>query len=85
MASSLKINKQKLNEFIKFYCINYKDKNRREKMQKRWDILELDLKFIDPVETLDPRFDIVREQDPNRKLRDWAIMLQHLDCLIDFV
>lgn len=84
MASSLKINKQKLNEYVKFYCINYKDGNRREKMQNRWDALGLDLKFIDPVETSDPRFNIVREQNPNRGLRDWAIMMQHLDCLRDF-
>ena len=82
--ASLKIDKQKLNEFVKFYCINYKDENRREKMQKRWDLLGLDLKFIDPVETSDPRFNIVRERNPNRGLRDWAIMLQHLDCLRDF-
>ena len=83
--ASLKIDKKKLNEFMKFYCINYKDENRRHKMQKRWDVLGLDLKFIDPVETSDKRLDIVRERDPNRGLRDWAIMLQHLDCLRDFV
>ena len=85
MASSLKINKPKLNEFIKFYCINFKDENRREKMQNRWNVLGLDLKFVDPVETSDSRFDIVREYDANKGLRDWAIMLQHLDSLRDFV
>jgi GR25 family glycosyltransferase involved in LPS biosynthesis len=85
MASSLKINKQDLNELVKFYCINYKDKNRRAKMQTRWDLLGLDLIFVDPVETTDKRFDIVREQNPKQELRDWAIMLQHLDSLRDFV
>lgn len=85
MASSLKINHKKLNDFVKCYCINYKDEKRREKMQKRWDLLNLDLKFIDPVETTDLRFDIVREKYPDRGLRDWAIMMQHLDCLRDFV
>lgn len=83
--TSLKINKKKLNEIIKFYCINYKDENRREKMLLRWQLLELELKFVDPVETTDKRFDIVREQYPNKGLRDWAIMLQHLDSLRDFV
>jgi GR25 family glycosyltransferase involved in LPS biosynthesis len=79
------MNKQKLNEFVKFYCINYKDENRREKMQNRWNLLDLHLKFVDPVETTDKRFDIVREKNPKRELRDWAIMLQHLDSLRDFV
>ena len=85
--SSLKIDKKKLNEIVKFYCINYKDENRRDKMQKRWDILGLDLIFVDPVETNDKRLDIVREKYPNigLGLRDWAIMLQHLDCLRDFL
>ena len=87
MSSSLKIDKQKLNELVKFYCINYKDENRREKMQDRWDLLELDLIFVDPVETSDKRLDIVREKYPNigLGLRDWAIMMQHLDCLRDFL
>jgi GR25 family glycosyltransferase involved in LPS biosynthesis len=83
--TSLKINKKKLNDIIKFYCINYKDENRREKMLLRWQILELDLTFVDPVETTDKRFDIVKEQYPNKGFRDWAIMLQHLDSLRDFV
>jgi GR25 family glycosyltransferase involved in LPS biosynthesis len=80
--SFLKIDKKKLNEIVKFYCINYKDENRREKMQKRWDLLGIDLIFVDPVETTDKRFDIVRKK---RELRDWAIMLQHLDSLRDFI
>lgn len=83
--TSLKINKQKLNELVKFYCINFKDEKRREKMLNRWKSLELDLQFVDPVESTDKRFDIVREQYPNKKLRDWSIMLQHLDSLRDFV
>ena len=83
--SSLKIDKRGLNKLVKFYCINYKDENRREKMQKRWDLLGLDLIFVDPVETSDKRLDIVREKYPNKGLRDWAIMLQHLDCLRDFL
>lgn len=83
--SSLKIDKKKLNELVKFYCINYKDENRREKMQNRWDLLGLDLIFVDPVEITDKRFDIVREKNPTKGLRDWAIMLQHLDSLRDFI
>ena len=85
MASSLKLDHKKLNGFVKFYCINYKDENRREKMQNRWNVLNLDLNFVDPVETSDHRFDIVREHNPNKGLRDWAIMLQHLDSLRHFV
>jgi GR25 family glycosyltransferase involved in LPS biosynthesis len=80
--SSLKIDKKKLNNIVKFYCINYKDEKRRGKMQKRWDLLGLDLFFVDPVETTDKRFDIVKEK---RELRDWAIMLQHLDSLKHFL
>ena len=63
--TSLKLDKPKLNKLVKFYCINYKDENRRDKMQKRWDILDLDLIFVDPVETTDKRLDIVREKYPN--------------------
>ena len=83
--TSLKINKTKLNEYIKFYCINYKDENRRQKMENRWKQLELDLKFVNPVEITDKRFDIARENKSKEGLRNWAIMLQHLDSLRDFV
>ena len=81
----LQIDKKKLNEYIHFYCINYKDEKRREKMQNRWSKLGLELKFVEPVETTDSRLDIARETNTKEGLRNWAIMLQHLDSLRDFV
>jgi hypothetical protein len=69
---------------VEYYCINYKDENRREKMVKRWATLGLPLKFVPPVETNDPRLAAV-EINIEKESRTWAIMLQHLDSIRDFV
>jgi hypothetical protein len=81
----LQLDKKKLNEYIQFYCINYKDEARREKMTNRWSKLGLELKFVEPVEISDPRLDIARETNTKEGLRNWAIMLQHLDSLRAFI
>jgi len=79
---TLLLNKTRLNELVKFYCINYKDEERKNKMAKRWETLGLDLIFTDPVEITDARLDI-----PNIDFekRTWSIMLQHLDSIRHFV
>ena len=79
---SLLLNKTKLNELVRFYCINYKDEERREKMTNRWNILGLNMTFMDPVETTDPRLQI---DGITFEKRTWAIMLQHLDSIRHFV
>ena len=79
---SLLLNTTKLNELVRFYCINYKDENRREKMTRRWETLGLNLTFVAPVETTDPRLDI---PTLDFEKRTWSIMLQHLDSIRHFV
>jgi hypothetical protein len=69
---------------VGFYCVNFKDENRRNKMMQRWETLGLPLKFVDPVETSDPRLQFPN-LDLKKELRTWAIMLQHLDSIRDFV
>ena len=65
---------------VGYYCINYKDENRREKMTKRWEALNLPLYFVPPVESNDDRLTNLAIDIQNEK-RTWAIMLQHLDSI----
>jgi hypothetical protein len=69
---------------IGFYCINYKDEKRREKMVERWAKLELPLHFVPPVESTDERLMNVTV-DITKEKRTWAINLQHLDSVRHFM
>ena len=69
---------------VGFYCINYKDEKRREKMTKRWENLGLPLHFVPPVESDDERLMNVTV-DINKEKRTWAINLQHLDSVRHFI
>jgi GR25 family glycosyltransferase involved in LPS biosynthesis len=69
---------------VGFYCINFKDEKRREKMMNRWEALELDLHFVPPVECSDKRLTDLEIDIANEK-RTWAIMLQHLDSIRHFI
>jgi len=69
---------------VGFYCINYKDENRREKMKNRWETLGLYLHFVPPVESTDERLSNT-EIDISKEKRTWAIMLQHLDSIRFFI
>jgi len=69
---------------VGFYCVNYKDKNRREKMIERWNKLELPIHFVPPVEGNDTRLNNL-SIDIEKEKRTWAIMLQHLDSIRHFI
>ena len=69
---------------IRFYSINYKDEERREKIKHRFLSLNLSVFFVDPVEITDPRIENVTV-DISREKRTWAIMLQHIDSIRHFV
>ena len=73
-----------MSERIGFYCINYKDEHRRNKMAERWTKLDLPLHFVPPVESDDPRLSNT-EIDITKEKRTWAIMLQHLDSIRHFI
>lgn len=67
---------------VSFYCINYKDEVRKGKMIKRFDSINLNLFFVEPVENDDERL----QNAPNKRdLRVWSIMLQHLDSIRHFL
>lgn len=69
-------------ENVSFYCINYKDEIRKNKMISRFDNFNINLLFVDPVE----KDDIRLEKIPNKEdLRVWSIMLQHLDSVRHFL
>ena len=69
-------------ENVSFYCINYKDELRKNKMTKRFNSLNINLFFVDPVENDDIRL----EKTPNKNdLRVWSIMSQHLDSIRHFL
>lgn len=73
-----------MTERVGFYCINYKDENRREKMMERWAKLDLPLHFVPPVESDDLRLSDT-DIDITKEKRTWAIMLQHLDSIRHFI
>lgn len=67
---------------VSCYCINYKDDVRKSKMIKRFDSINLNLFFVEPVENDDERL----QNAPNKRdLRVWSIMLQHLDSIRHFL
>lgn len=63
---------------ISFYCVSFNDEHRKEKMSNRFNAVNLDLKFINPVDNTDERVQFADDK------RTWAIMLQHLDSIRDF-
>jgi len=62
---------------IKFYCVNFEDSDRKGKMVERFSRMDIPLHFVKPVYLEDPRL--------FEKHKNWAIMLQHLDSLQDFL
>jgi hypothetical protein len=65
------------------YCVNYNDHERREKMTRRFQDLDLPYHFVEPVYKTDKRLDHP-EINPHHK-RTYSIMLQHLDSLQHFL
>ena len=66
---------------VSFYCINFNDNDRKEKMIARWNKLELSLNFVSPVETSDIRLNVSHVEDK----RTASIMLQHVDSMKHFL
>jgi hypothetical protein len=68
-------------ENISYYCVNFLDDFRREKMINRFNKIGIPLQFIPPVYTNDERLptDTIKTD-----YRIWSIMLQHLDSINDF-
>ena len=67
---------------VSFYCVNYKDDERRERMKNRFKNLEYKLTFVPPVEQNDIRLQNI---DVLLDKRVYSIMLQHMDSIRDFV
>lgn len=65
---------------ISFYCINFMDEIRKQKMINRFHQQQLSLKFVPPVFIDDSRIPPYVEEK-----RTWAIMLQHLDSIRAFL
>jgi len=70
-------------ENISFYCINFLDKNRKEKMINRFNFFELSLQFVPPVYQSDARLP-QKDDGIECDRRTWSIMLQHMDSISDF-
>jgi hypothetical protein len=67
---------------ISFYCVNFNDESRKNKMTSRFEQLGLLLNFVDPVRNDDARLADVPERADKRT---WSIMLQHMDSIRKFV
>jgi hypothetical protein len=64
------------------YIINYNNEDKLKQLKARFDTFGLNrIKVPSPVHTTDPRLINITPIEP----RTWAIMLQHLDALRDFV
>lgn len=64
---------------VVFYMINFNDENRKKRMIDRFEYLNLDLQFVNPVYDNDPRL-----TGTNLYKRTSSIMLQHLDSIRHF-
>lgn len=72
---------------ISFYCINFNDDKRKNKMMKRFENQKLVLNFVPPVYTNDKRLDtdFINSKVCKAGKRIWSIMLQHLDSIQHFL
>src|SRR5665647_670462 len=72
---------------ISFYCVNFKDTERRNKMLERFNNQNLTLNFVPPVYVDDERLntDFIHKNVCKAGKRIWSIMLQHLDSLQHFL
>jgi len=70
-------------ENISFYCINFLNEERKNKIIERFSNFQISVEFVPPVFTTDERLphDIIKEEGEKRI---WAIMLQHLDSIRHF-
>jgi len=64
---------------ISFYCINFLDEERKQRMLNRFTNFGLELQFVPPVYITDERVNI-----ENADKRTWSIMFQHLDSIQHF-
>ena len=64
---------------VVFYMINFNDDNRKKRMIDRFEFLNLDLQFVNPIYESD-----IRLSGTNLYKRTSAIMLQHLDSIRHF-
>ena len=64
---------------IPVYVINYKNEDRRKRMNDRFNIFGVVPKFVPGVDITDERLSNVKDD-----IRNWSIMLQHLDSIRDF-
>jgi hypothetical protein len=66
---------------VKFYTFSFHNEVREAGMRHRFELENLSLEFVEPVENSDPR--LVAATDEIR--RNWAIMFNHLDMLTKFL
>jgi hypothetical protein len=67
---------------ISFYCVNFNDEDRRNKMTNRFNYFNFDLQFVEPVYSSDSR---IKNIPTMYDKRTWSIMLQHLDSIKHFL
>jgi len=69
-------------ENISFYCINFLNEERKNKMIERFSKFQISLNFIPPVFITDERLPHNILNDGEKRI--WSIMLQHLDSIRHF-
>ena len=76
-----------MNRDIPIYIVSYKNKERKERMIKRFSTLEFNsINFVKEIHLDDDRITCFSHLENYNKIekRTWSIMLQHLDSIKDF-
>jgi GR25 family glycosyltransferase involved in LPS biosynthesis len=71
-------------ENIQFFCLNYKNEKRKQNMEKRFEQVDINCKFIPGVDFVDNRIVKHSELLNDGIKRVWSCMYGHLDMLNDF-
>jgi len=67
---------------IAFYCINFNDEDRKNRMIQRFINQNINLNFVKPVYKDDQRITNIQVCDFTKRVM--SIMLQHMDSISDF-
>jgi GR25 family glycosyltransferase involved in LPS biosynthesis len=72
------------NELCAFYCLSYKNEERKTALARRFSQLNINVEFYDGVGFDDPRLNILTENNSGSK-RPWSCMYGHLDMINKFL
>jgi len=72
------------NDLCAFYCLSYKNEERKTALSQRFSQLNINVDFYDGVGFDDPRLSILKENEGGTK-KPWSCMYGHLDMINKFL